>query len=100
MFKVQIEKVSEDRLSRQVWTFALWEYANCIGLESYQDQERQSARHKWRNRTGRKSYFRMDNRNYYHGWGLSLEDVPRIDDSEVLEAMKEQFLKTPVRWSR
>jgi hypothetical protein len=59
-----------------------------VRLQEYKEQHRESKRHKWKNDEQNTCYSRVDNREYWKGYGRSAETVPW--DSAVLNEVAQK----------
>lgn len=95
MSRIEVERVSDDRLSRQVWAFfadTTWHRGKSIvGLRPnwYAVQTRETTRHKWRTV---KQWDRMDERSYHSS--IKRDDVPLPVDvcKEAISAVTVEIL--------
>jgi len=85
---IEVERLAEDRLRRQLWAFDLFMMGGglTVKVAKYCWQERATPRHKWKN-SGR-GFSRFDNRGYGGEWGMPSWDVPLPED--VREEAKRQ----------
>lgn len=93
MANVEVERVAEDGLSRQIWRFhVITGYGNTIlRVEYYGRETRSSKRHKWITAPA-KRYASFDPRPYNSG--IAAKDVPLPDD--VAAEAKDRFMHAVV----
>jgi hypothetical protein len=92
---VEIERLSVDRCSREVWRFEVSSWGDKFILDFYGKETRPTPRHKWKDTGAKTRWSRLNNRDHWNGFGMKDEDVP-VPAMVVSDALKKLVAKMTV----
>jgi hypothetical protein len=92
--EIEVERVAEDKLARQVWAFSVladWSVKGVrVRLTEWREQQRQTYRHKWEP-VGEAYRHRQHNGHHHCGFRRPAAEVPVPED--VLKEVKLKILQ-------